>query len=64
MTMVRKLGDRILRLLLPEISAGACIPDIGCCCKLLPGGGYAWNWRLSCNGVCVRNDNTRCRQGC
>jgi hypothetical protein len=38
------IGNRLLRLFLPDIQAGACVPEHGQVCKVL---------HFQCNGVCA-----------
>jgi len=45
--LLRTLRDRILRTVLPDIEAGACIPEHGCCC------GQPFIAQLNCFGTCV-----------
>lgn len=45
---MKKLADRVLSLFVPEISAGACIADHGCCCNA------RHTKALTCLGACVK----------
>ena len=52
--VIGTMGDRLLRLVLDEQPAGACIPEVGqlCYCR----GGH--QYRFACNGVCTKRSNT------
>ena len=50
-----KLTSMIVKLFLPEVSAGACIGDAGCCCSN-PGRPLR---RLTCTGACVSAPDCR-----
>lgn len=49
--IIRQVGDHLLRLALPPVEAGACVPEHGQCCSRR---GY----RFDCNGICRRS--TQC----
>jgi hypothetical protein len=61
MRLIRSVRDRVLRRFLPDIEAGACVPDHGCCC------GEPWLVGLNCFGACVSvssctpSSNSRCQ---
>jgi hypothetical protein len=44
---MRKLTSKLLGLFLPDVSAGACVIDHGCCCN------SAHTKTVNCVGVCV-----------
>ena len=66
-TLMNRIADRTLRLVLPEASAGACIPGVGTTCKCVwydscePNNGDAAYhlYTYACNGTCVLH-----RSGC
>jgi hypothetical protein len=45
MKIIKTLSDRLLKLFLPDVSAGACVPENGRCCT-------ARNYRFNCYGTC------------
>ncbi|WP_331770703.1 hypothetical protein OG948_44430 (plasmid) [Embleya sp. NBC_00888] len=49
------MGDRMLRLVLKEENAGACVPEVGQLCYCRSG----YQYRFACNGVCTKRA-TRC----
>ena len=44
MNLFSTIGNRLLGLFLPEVKAGACIPEVGQVCKTL---------HFRCNGTCA-----------
>jgi hypothetical protein len=56
-----KMGDAMLRRVLPAAEAGACIPEVGQPCRCGSPCGATWctQYRFACNGVC-HNAGTRC----
>ncbi|NMO15719.1 hypothetical protein HPC49_02510 [Pyxidicoccus fallax] len=52
MKTLKAMSDRILKLFLSEVSAGACIPEHGQCCSTK-------GKRFNCYGSCVTT--TGCR---
>ncbi|HZI16598.1 MAG TPA: hypothetical protein VE153_39905 [Myxococcus sp.] len=54
MKLFKTVSNRILRLFLADVSAGACIPEMGCCC------GTTTIRRMNCYGTCV--SATSCSQ--
>ena len=61
MKLLRSLRDRLLKTVLSDVDAGACIPEHGCCC------GGPWILQLNCFGACVQASScfplssSRCR---
>ncbi len=53
-TAAVRLGDAILRCVLPRAEAGACVPGAGQPCKCASPCGQTWctQYFLNCNGVC------------
>jgi hypothetical protein len=51
MKAIKAVSDRLLKLFLSEVSAGACIPENGQCC--------AYGKRFNCYGSCL--STTSCR---
>ncbi|WP_395821892.1 hypothetical protein [Archangium minus] len=51
MKTLKAMSDRILKLFLSEVSAGACIPEHGQCC--------ATGKRFNCYGSCVTSSGCR-----
>jgi hypothetical protein len=45
--LLRSLRDRLLKSVLPDIEAGACVPDHGCCCR------EPFVVAFNCFGACV-----------
>ncbi len=56
MKLFKAVSERILKLFLSDVSAGACIIDHGCCCNA------ARTKKVNCYGTCVTGTN--CRTGC
>lgn len=55
MKLFQKLSDRILKMFLADVTAGACTADMGCCC------GTVSNPKvILCNGTCVYGGCTEC----
>lgn len=55
MKLFQKISDRILKLFLSDVTAGACTADMGCCC------GTASSMKvILCNGTCVYGGCTEC----
>lgn len=52
--VIGTMGDRLLRLVLDEQRAGACVPEVGQLCYCKSGHQY----RFACNGVCTKRSNT------
>jgi hypothetical protein len=52
-----KVTGMIMKLFLPEVSAGACFGGVGCCC-----GGGKRRRAYTCLGTCVRAES--CKRGC
>jgi hypothetical protein len=53
MKLFKSVSDRILKLFLSEVSAGACVAEHGCCCGT--------NKVIGCYGACTTGS---CRTGC
>ncbi len=51
------VSERVLKLFLSDVSAGACVPEHGCCC-----GTKANPKRVNCYGSCVAS--TSCTGPC
>ncbi|WP_331767263.1 hypothetical protein [Embleya sp. NBC_00896] len=51
---IGSVGDRMLRRVLKEERAGACVPEVGrlCFCR------SHRQYRFACNGVCTKRSNT------
>jgi hypothetical protein len=45
---MKKVASMIVKLFVPEVTAGACIADAGCCCN------RRHTKRLNCLGACTR----------
>jgi len=56
--LFKSLGDRILKLFLSDVSAGACVPEHGCCC------GTYRRRRIDCYGSCGVVSDCRTGSGC
>lgn len=54
-----KVTSMILRLFLPDVSAGACIVEHGCCCKA-----GTTKRALNCLGACVTSSSCRTGRDC
>jgi len=52
-----KVTSMIMKLFLPEVSAGACIAEAGCCCNAP----HKHKKQLTCLGTCVLA--SACRKG-
>ncbi|MER5669590.1 hypothetical protein [Streptomyces mirabilis] len=52
--MIGTMGDRLLRLVLDEQRAGACVPEVGQLCYCKSGHQY----RFACNGVCTKRTSS------
>ncbi|WP_165974973.1 hypothetical protein [Nonomuraea deserti] len=48
--LMRRAGERLVGAVLPNVEAGACVPEHGQCCKK----GY----RFNCLGSCVNQSST------
>lgn len=46
MKTLQMLSDKLLKLFLPDVSAGACVPEAGQCCP------NRRNYRFNCYGAC------------
>jgi len=56
MTVMRRLGDALLQRVLPQLEAGACVPEHGqvCYCRApCPKVDFCSLYRFNCNGVCI-----------
>ena len=67
-TLINRVADRALGLVLPEASAGACVPEVGRVCKCvkfnycIPPPGDDWFvYTFACNGTCNYHTNWYCR---
>lgn len=55
MKLFQKISDRILKLFLSDVTAGACTYEYGCCC------GTPSNMKvIACNGTCVYGFCSEC----
>lgn len=55
MKLFQAISDRILKLFLSDVTAGACTADFGCCCGTLSNSKY-----IACNGTCVYGGCSEC----
>ncbi len=55
MKSIQALGQRILKLFLSDVAAGACVIEHGCCC-----GTATRKRRINCYGTCVSATNCAC----
>lgn len=55
MAALSRLGDAMLSRLLPEVQAGACVPEHGQKCKCAAPCGTSWctQYYVSCTGPCT-----------
>jgi hypothetical protein len=55
MKLFQAISDRILKLFLSDVTAGACTADYGCCCGTPSAPMY-----VACNGTCRYGGCTEC----
>jgi hypothetical protein len=56
--MAVRMGDAMLRRILPQAVAGACVPQTGQVCKCVgcEPGGPCWAYVVTCGGQCVKGN--------
>jgi hypothetical protein len=54
---MQRVGDSVLQRLLPELEAGACVPENGQLCKCDHPCGVNWctQYRFNCHSLCYAN---------
>jgi hypothetical protein len=52
---IQEMSDRLLRAVLPEVEAGACVAEQGDCCSCYDG----YQYHFDCYGTC-RRTSLRC----
>jgi len=59
--LIRTAGDALLHRLIPQVAAGACVPEHNqICCSCCAVGGTFYCFRYNCQGACVASSTTCC----